>query len=729
MSAGAVLDLSTFTLGGASTYETLNITGTGINNGGALIGNSSGNTNFGAMTVTTNARALNSGSGSINFTGTITAAASVNFGVGGSGPVNISAAYGATATTATLTKWGSGNLTISVASITTGLVRINEGTLTYGVADALSTPALTIAGGGTLNLNGFNETNIGAVNLIDGTITNTGGAATLTSTTTYSAEKGTISAVLGGTSIAFAKNTGGSVTLAAVNTFTGATNVNAGTLSWGVSNALSSGNLTANGGIIDLGTYSDTVGTVTLTSGEINSTTGVLTGTSYAVASGTASAILAGAVNLTKTTVGTVTLSGTNTYTGVTTISGGVLSVSTIGNGGAGGSNLGNATNAAANIVFNSVTPTLRYTGSTDSTDRSYTTTTGIATQFDITNFSTTLTWSGSGTVTTAPVNKIGPGTLKFSATQGHTGLTTVLQGTLQYGIADMLSTGGVTVNNGTLDINNFSDSVGTITLANDGSIIDSGGTTAVLSTTAGPTLQSGTISAVLGMVSNFAINKTTSDRVTLSGNNTFASTAISISAGYLRIGHNNALGASGVSTNTTISSGAVLELTGNITIPATKTFSVSGSGISNVGAIRNISGTNTISANIPLGATNTRINSDGGTLTIPTVSGNTFNVLFGGAGNITVSGAISTTTGTLTKDGTGTLTLSGTNTYTGTTTISGGTILASSTDSLGTGVSSNTLIFDGGTLKANGTITSPSTRAVTLTGNATFDTDRKSVV
>lgn len=727
VSAGAVLDLSTYTLGGASTYETLNITGTGINNTGALIGNSSGNTNFGTMTVTTNARVLNSGSGSINFTGTITAAASVNFGVGGSGPVNISAAYGATATTATLTKWGSGNLTISVASITTGLVRINEGTLTYGVADALSTPALTVAGGGTLNLNGFNETNIGAVTLIDGTIANTGGAATLTSTTTYTAEKGTISAVLGGTSIAFAKNTGGTLNLNSVNAFTGATNVNAGTLNYGVSNALSSGNLTANGGIINLGTYSDTVGTVTLTSGEINSTTGVLTGTSYAVASGTASAILAGAVNLTKTTAGTVTLSGTNTYTGITTISGGTLSISSIGNGGVAG-NLGQATNAAANIVFNTGTATLQYTGSTASTDRSYTTTTALTAQFDIINRSATLTWSGSGTVTTAPVNKIGPGTLKFSATQGHTGLTTVLQGTLQYGIADMLSNGTVTVNNGTLDINNFSDSVGVITLVNDGSIIDGGGSTAVLTTTGSMTLQSGTISARIGGTVGTTLNKSTTDRVTLSGDNSFTGTVISLGAGYLRLGHNNALGASGTGTTTTITSGAVLELVGNITIPATKAFSVSGSGISNVGAIRNISGTNTISANIPLGATNTRINSDAGSLTIPTVSGNTFNVLFGGAGDITVSGAISTTTGTLTKDGAGVLTLSGVNTYTGTTTISGGTIAASSTDSLGTGVSSNTLIFNGGTLRANGTITSPSTRAITLTGDATFDTNGNSI-
>ncbi len=324
VSAGAVLDLSTYNLGGASTYETLNITGTGIKNGGALIANSSGTSNFGAMTVTTSARVTNSGSGAIAFTGTITAANGVNFGVGGSGPVNISGVYGATATTATLTKRDAGTLTISAASITTGLVRINSGTLKYGVANALSTPAVTVAGG-SLDLNGFNETNIGAVTLIDGSIINGGGAATLTSTTTYTVENGTISAVLGGTSIALNKNTGGTVTLSAANTFTGTTSINAGTLAWGINDALSTGSLTVTGGIADLGTSTDTVATVTLTSGALTSSTGVLTGTSYAFTSGTASAILGGSIGLTKTTTGTVTLSGTNTYTGTTTITAGTL--------------------------------------------------------------------------------------------------------------------------------------------------------------------------------------------------------------------------------------------------------------------------------------------------------------------------------------------------------------------------------------------------------------------
>jgi fibronectin-binding autotransporter adhesin len=293
VSSGAVLDLSTYSLGGASTYETLNLSGTGLKNNGVLISEASGNNNFGAMTLSANSTVVNSGSGIINFRGTVTAANSRNFDIGGTGPVIISGVYGATATTATITKRDSGSLTISAASITTGLVRINGGTLTYGVNDALAAPAITIAGG-TLDLAGFNETNIGAVTLIDGSIENSGGAATLTSTTTYTTEKGTISAVLGGAAIAFNKNTAGTVTLAAANAFTGATNINAGTLAWGVNDALSSGNLIVTGGVADLGTRTDTVGTVTLTNGAIVSSTGVLTGTSYAVASGTISAILAG---------------------------------------------------------------------------------------------------------------------------------------------------------------------------------------------------------------------------------------------------------------------------------------------------------------------------------------------------------------------------------------------------------------------------------------------------
>ncbi len=122
----------------------------------------------------------------------------------------------------------------------------------------------------------------------------------------------------------------GSIVLSGVNTYNGGTLVSSGTLSLANStNTLADGSaVVVDIGTLALGANSDTVGSVTLTNGSITGSSGLLTGTSYDVQNGTISASLGGTGPLNKSTVGTVSLSGANTYTGNTTVSNGTLAIS-----------------------------------------------------------------------------------------------------------------------------------------------------------------------------------------------------------------------------------------------------------------------------------------------------------------------------------------------------------------------------------------------------------------
>ncbi len=80
--------------------------------------------------------------------------------------------------------------------------------------------------GGTLSL-GANSDTVGAVTLTSGSITGTTGTLTGSS---YGLQSGSVSAKLAGSGSTVTKSTGGAVTLSGANTYTGATNVNAGTL-------------------------------------------------------------------------------------------------------------------------------------------------------------------------------------------------------------------------------------------------------------------------------------------------------------------------------------------------------------------------------------------------------------------------------------------------------------------------------------------------------------------
>ena len=377
---------------------------------------------------------------------------------------------------------------------------------------------------------------------------------------------------------------------------------------------------------------------------------------------------------LTITGSGRLVLSGTNTFTGVTSINGGTLSVATIGNGGTAG-NLGQAAATASNLVLGG--GTLQYTGATASTNRSFTLTAATTSSIHVTEAANALTISGASANTTGALTKTGAGTLILSGLNLHTGLTTVSSGTLRYGITNALSSGGVTVSGGTLDIATFNDTVGAVSVES-GSIT---GTTGALTGTS-YALQSGTVSAILDGAG--ALTKTSVGNVTLSGANNYSG-ATSITGGALNIRNATALGTT--AGNTTVSSGAALELQGDISVGA-EALTLSGTGVSNAGALRNISGANTYGGLLSLGAAS-RINSDAGNLTLSnagTITGATFGLTVGGAGNTTINSIIGTTSGTLSKDGSGTLILTGANTYSGGTTVNAGALNVTSAGSLASG-------------------------------------------
>ena len=99
---------------------------------------------------------------------------------------------------------------------------------------ALADASSVVVNGGTLSLVANSDT-VAAVQLLSGSITSTTGV--LVSTSDYDLQAGTVSAILGG-SVGVNKGTAGIVTLSGVNTYTGATTVNMGTLRLGAANRI-----------------------------------------------------------------------------------------------------------------------------------------------------------------------------------------------------------------------------------------------------------------------------------------------------------------------------------------------------------------------------------------------------------------------------------------------------------------------------------------------------------
>jgi autotransporter-associated beta strand protein len=132
-----------------------------------------------------------------------------------------------------------------------------------------------------------------------------------------------------------------------------------------------------------------------------------------------------GAGGITKVGAGTLTLSGASSFTAAVNINGGIVSVPTVADTG-NNSPLGAGTAATG---FNG--GTLRYTGTTGSTNRNATLNAGGGT-VQVDQAAETLTLAGDITGTGA-LTKTGPGTLSLTgAANTYSGLTTVGNGTLQ---------------------------------------------------------------------------------------------------------------------------------------------------------------------------------------------------------------------------------------------------------------------------------------------------------
>ncbi len=343
----------------------------------------------------------------------------------------------------------------------------------------------------------------------------------------------------------------------AANTYSGGTTVQSGTLKANAAGTLGSttGALTVSGGTLDLGAASHTVGAVTISSGKIQD--GTLTGSSYAGQGGTVSAVLAGTKALTKTTTNTLTLSGANTYTGITTISGGLLAISADNNlGTAPVSPVANQLNISSGTTGNTG---LRTTATfTLSANRGISLgASGGAIQVSTGN---TLTYNGvitgSGAFEEGTSTTVGEGTIILGGANNYSGPTTIACGTLRLGADNALPFGtSLTVASaavgGTFDLNGHAQTVGP--LSSSTGIGGTGTAVPTILLTGALTILENNNTVFSGNISGTGGSLTVNGNsiLTLSGTNTYTGPTV-ISAGTLALG-----GTGSINNSSAISLGA----------------------------------------------------------------------------------------------------------------------------------------------------------------------------
>ncbi len=647
----------TLTLTGTNTYSnttTINANGGTLEIGGS--GSLGSGTYAGAIAIGTNSVFHYNSSASQVLSGT-------------AGPISGSGS---------VVKSGTGTLTLSGINSYSGTTTINAGILNVGNSQALGGGGSIIFGGGTLQYSFNNQVDYSSRIVSSGSAIgiDTNGQAVNYNTSIAASNTGGLTKLGAGT-----------LTLNSTNNYTGTTTVTSGTLVLGhATNTLAdASSVNVNGGTLDLGANSDTVGAVTLTSGQIVGS-GVLTGTSFNVQSGTAAATLSGSgVNLTKSTSGVAVLSASNTYTGSTDVTAGVLDVlnnSALGTTAGQTSVTSGATVRLGNgITVTGETITIAGTGPASGTGAFNGSLQAAA--------NSTAEWAGnvvlnssdarigSGTNATLTVSGgisgsganqslfIGTnsggtgGAVILSAASGnntYTGLTGIIRGTLKLGADNTLPTGTVldvdTANadqNAIFDLNGFNQTVAVLQRTNSGAgagaaFVTNNGTAdktlTITGTDAGTYTYSGSITD--GTSNKLALVKNGPSTEILSGSNSFTG-ATTINDGTLQLGSGGTTGS--LSAGSTISNNGTLVLNRSNTVTQGTDFAAA---ISGTGAlIQSGSGTLVLGANTYSGPTSVNAGR------VDITSSLTSNVTVANGANL---GGEGSTTGSLTFSGASTL-------------------------------------------------------------------------
>lgn len=652
---------------------------------------------------------------------------------------------------------GIGVLTLTGENDYSGGTRINSGTLQIGDGGTSGSITGNVVNGSTLAFNRSDDIEFaGVISDIGGVVKKGAGALTLTGANTYKGtteiEEGTLQVGDGGTSgqitgdvindgtlifnrsdsIGYGgtisgtgdlvKDGDGVLTLRGDATHTGGTTIKKGTLQIGVGGVTGSlsgdvvndgtlafnrygyefeGDISGSGSLVQKG-----LGVLTLTGSATHTggtsieagtlrigdgrTTGSISGdivNDSALVFDRSDNItyaddISGTGGVTQQGTGALTLTGTNTYLGGTTISKGTLE---IGNGGTTGSIVGNVVNSGT-LAFNR------------SNDLDFD---GVV--------------SGIGDLV-----KKGGGTLTLTGANTYTGDTKIQAGTLKLGTGGSLakSTDIDVSANAVFDVNGHAQTVGTISgageikLGADGELtVDFASKDAVFA---------GTISGGGSLVKTGAFSK-----LTLSGDNTYTG-GTTIEEGILQVGNGTTGSISGdIVNNALLFFGRNDAVTYDGDISGSGEMRKYGTGVLTLtGTVSHMGGTEIADGTLKIGNGSTTGSISGDIL-------NDSKLVFDRSDEITYEDEISGR-GSLTQAGAGTLVLTGANSY------SGGTIIAAGTLQIGNGgktgsitgdvANDGTLVFKrvddiafGGDISGTGKLVKEGANKLTLTGTNSF--------